>query len=315
MRLKHFVNTYDFDSAEMQTVFALAKKIKKTPLAYQDYLKGKVAALIFEKPSTRTRVSFAAGFNSLGAHSIYLGSEDIRLGVREEIRDMARSLSRYLDAAVLRTFSHSTIVEFAKHFNKPVVNGLSNLEHPCQALSDFFTIEEIYGSLKNLKIAYVGDGNNVCHSLLLVAARLGAHFIAATPNRFQPSSEILSHAKKESGRTKAKIQLTHKPDEAVEGADIVYTDVWVSMGQEKDAGEKPRAFQGFQINPKLMSKAKKTCRIMHCLPAHRSEEITNDCLEGKQSVVFDQAENRLHVQKAVLIYLFGSNISRNYRPF
>ena len=311
---RHLISITDLTVEEIEKIFSLAVELKLSPADYRNRLAGKMFGLIFEKPSTRTWVSFETGIFQLGGNGLYLGPEDIKLGVREEVRDVARVLNRYLAGIILRTFSHETIIEFAKHFDKPVVNGLSNLEHPCQALSDFFTIDEIYGSLRNLKIAYVGDGNNVCHSLLLAAARLGIHFVAASPNQYQPSSQIFSLAKKEAAHTKAKIQLTTKPDEAVRAADIVYTDVWVSMGQEKDAHSKSKAFSAFQINSKLMAKAKKTAKIMHCLPAHRGQEITNDCLEGKQSIVFDQAENRLHVQKAILIYLFGSNISRKYRP-
>ncbi len=313
MRSKHLIGIYDFDQAEIKTIFELARKIKKNPSAYQDYLKGRVAALVFEKPSTRTRVSFEAGFKALGGQTIYLGPGDIQMGVREEIRDMARSLSRYLDLVILRTFSHEVILEFARYFNKLVVNGLSNLEHPCQALSDIFTINETFGSLHGKKIAYVGDGNNVCHSLLLLAARLGLHFSFATPADYRPHAAILTAAKKEAARTKSKIESFTHPEAAVRGADIIYTDVWVSMGQEKETENRRKVFQEFQVNAKLVSKAKKTVRIMHCLPAHRGEEITNECLEGKQSIVFEQAENRLHVQKAILIYLFGANLNRQYR--
>ena len=314
MNAKYLIASYDFDAAEMKTIFELAKKIKQYPSAYQNFLRGKIAALIFEKPSTRTRVSFQAGFVSLGGYVIYLGPGDVQLGMREEIRDMARSLNRYTDVAVLRTFSHEAIVEFARYFEKPVVNGLSNLEHPCQALSDIFTIEEALGSLRGKKIVYVGDGNNVCHSLLLVAARLGLHFAFATPEQFKPNSSVLAAAKKEASRTGAKIDAHTNPFQAVRGADIIYTDVWVSMGEEEKGNEKRRLFVGFQVNSKLVAKAKKTVKIMHCLPAHRGEEITNDVLESKQSIVFSQTENRLHVQKAILVYLLNSSTSQTFVP-
>ena len=303
--IKHFISSYDFDSAEMKTIFELTKKIKQNPSAYQNFLKGKTGALIFEKPSTRTRVSFQAGFFTLGANAMYLGPGDVQLGVREEIRDMARALSRYVDAAVLRTFSHDAILEFARYFKKPVLNGLSNLEHPCQALSDFFTVDETYGTLRNIKIVYVGDGNNVCHSLLLIAARLGLHFTCVTPAKCKPNVSLLSLAKSEAKQTGAKIETSQDPVSAVRNADVIYTDVWVSMGEEKRKVEKQKEFSAFQVNAKLLQKAKKTARVMHCLPAHRGEEITNEVLESKQSIVFDQAENRLHVQKAILVYLLN----------
>ncbi|MBI4387849.1 MAG: ornithine carbamoyltransferase [Candidatus Omnitrophica bacterium] len=312
MKVKHFISSYDFDAAEMKTIFELTRKIKKNPSAYHNFLKGKVAALIFEKPSTRTRVSFQAGFISLGGQMIYLGPGDVRFGIREEIRDIARSLSPYLDAAILRTFSHRAVVEFAQYFQKPVVNGLSDLEHPCQALSDIFTIEEALGTSRGKKIVYIGDGNNVCHSLLLVAARLGLHFCIAAPKKFQPDASFVAAARKEVPYSKAKIEIMTDPIKAVRGADIVYTDVWVSMGEEDEAESKKKAFREFQINSELLAKAKSSVRVMHCLPAHRGEEITNEVLEGKKSIVFQQAENRLHVQKAILVYLFNVNVSSRH---
>jgi len=310
MKVRNFIQSFDFDAAEMKTILELARKIKASPLGYRDYLHGRVAALIFEKPSTRTRVSFEAGYVSMGGHVIYLGPNDVKLGVREDIADMARSLSRYIDVAILRTFSHRAILEFARHFGKPVVNGLSDMEHPCQALSDFFTIQESLGGIKGKKIAYVGDGNNVCHSLLLTAARLGAQVVYATPKAHAPNPKIMQVVRHEAKRTGAKIQGFTSPAPAVRGADILYTDVWVSMGEESKAASKKEQFKDFQVNQALVRKAKKTVKIMHCLPAHRGEEITNEVLEGSNSIVFDQAENRLHVQKAILIYLSGSNVGR-----
>lgn len=314
MNANHFISSYDFDAAEMKTIFGLAKKIKQNPSAYQSFLRGKVAALIFEKPSTRTRVSFEVGFISLGGHVIYLGPRDVLLGVREEVRDAARALGRYVDAAILRTFSHQAIIEFSRYFSKPVVNGLSNLEHPCQALSDFFTIQEKLGTLEGKKLAYIGDGNNVCHSLLLIAARLGLHFTFATPPGFEPDAAVFAVAQKEALKTKAKLEPATNPAQAARGADVIYTDVWVSMGEEKKVEEKQKAFEGFQVNGKLLAKAKKSVCIMHCLPAHRGEEITDEALESKHSIVFDQAENRLHVQKAILVYLLNASIHVRFHP-
>ena len=302
--MKNLISAFDLNQKEIETIFTLAKKIKQDPLAYRDLARGKALGLIFEKPSTRTWVSFEVGFSTMGGHVIYLGPDDLQLGIREEVKDVARVLARYLDLIVMRTYSHRLILEFAKYFDKPVINGLSDFEHPCQALADFFTILEVAGGLKGKKIAFVGDGNNVLHSLLILAARLGAHLSFATPKRFAPEKKVLSRALKEAKRTNAKIEATTHPAQAVKDADIIYTDVWVSMGEEDKIGKK-ESFKGFQINRSLLAKAKKDARLMHCLPAHRGEEITNDVIEGKQSIVFEQAENRLHVQKAILLYLLG----------
>lgn len=303
--MKNLISVFDFDGAELQAIFSLAQRVKANPSAYRDLFIGKVMGLIFEKPSTRTWVSFDAGFATMGGHSIYLGPNDIELGVREEVRDVARTLERYMDVVVMRTYSHEMIREFANHFKKPVINGLSNLEHPAQALTDFFTMREKLGELKEKKIAFVGDGNNVLNSLLIVAARLGLHFAFATPKQCAPKKTVLTRVRNEAKKNKARLIWTAKPAEAVSGADIVYTDVWVSMGEEAEEGKK-KYFTGFQVNRALMAKAKKGAYFMHCLPAHRGEEVTNEILEGKRSVVFDQAENRLHVQKAILIYLLGT---------
>lgn len=306
MTSKRCIDVYDFGVAEILEIFDLASRVKKNPLAYKNLLNGKALGLIFEKPSTRTWVSFDIGFSTLGGHALYLGPQDIKLGIREEIRDVARVLARYMDAIVMRTFSHKTIIEFARYFEKPVINGLSDLEHPCQALTDYFTMIEVFGDLKGRKVAYVGDGNNVLNSLLLLAARLGVDFSFATPKQYAVRRPTLMRARREAKRTKAKISEFYKPEQAVKGADIVYTDVWVSMGQEHKSNKR-KFFKPFQVNQKLLSKAKKDVRFMHCLPAHRGEEVTNDVIEGKHSIVFDQAENRLHVQKAILIYLLGMN--------
>ena len=309
-KMKNLISAFDLTRKEIETIFDLTKKLKENPLAYRDTFGGKALGLIFEKPSTRTWVSFEAGFSTMGGHVIYLGPDDIQLGVREEVRDVARVLARYLDLVVMRTYSHRLILEFAEYFDKPVINGLSDLEHPCQALADFFTIIEALGDIKGKKIAFVGDGNNVLHSLLILAARLGAHFSFATPKRFAPKKSVLSRVLKEAKHTKAIIEGTGQPVKAVRGADIIYTDVWISMGEE-DKIEKREFFKGFQVNRNLLAKAKKDVRVMHCLPANRGEEITNDVIEGKQSIVFNQAENRLHVQKAILLYLLGASGNSN----
>lgn len=310
MKSGGLIHVFDFDAAEIKTVFALAAKIKRNPSAYRNFLSGKVLGLIFEKPSMRTRVAFEVGVTTLGGHVIYLGPDDIQLGVREEVRDIARVLKRYLDGVVLRTYSHKTILDFARHFEKPVINGLSDLGHPCQAMTDFFTLREIFGSLEGRKMSYVGDGNNVCNSLLLMAARLGTHLAIATPKSCGLSADILTLANREAKKTKARLEILTDPKAAVRSADVVYTDVWVSMGQEENAAEKRKHFKGFQVNEALLKHAKKGAVVMHCLPAHRGEEIDGTVLEGKRAVVFDQAENRLHVQRAILIYLFGRNQHR-----
>ncbi|MBI1977899.1 MAG: ornithine carbamoyltransferase [Candidatus Omnitrophica bacterium] len=303
--MKNLISAFDLSVKEIKTIFGLTRKVKADPLAYRDVFTGKAIGLIFEKPSTRTWVSFEVGFSTMGGHVIYLGPDDIQLGIREEVRDVARVLARYLDLMVMRTYSHKLITKFAKYFDKPVINGLSDLEHPCQTLGDFFTMIEVLGDLKGKKIAFVGDGNNVLNSLLIIAAKLGAHFSFATPKRLTPDQHIFTRALKEAKRTKAKLEGTNSPAKAVKGADIIYTDVWISMGEEGEP-EKKESFKNFQVNRNLLKHASKDVRVMHCLPAHRGEEITNDVIEGKQSIVFDQAENRLHIQKAILLYLLGS---------
>ena len=309
MSMQNLISAFDVRREEIEAIFELTRRIKTNPVAFEDQFRGRVLGLIFEKPSTRTWISFEVGFSAMGGSVIYLGPNDIQLGVREEVRDVARTLERYLNAVVLRTFSHERIVEFARYFSKPVINGLSNREHPCQALADFFTIQEILGDLKGKKIAFVGDANNVLHSLLVIAARLGVHFSYATPRELIPKQAILTRALREAKQTKARLLRSHNPKEALRGADVVYTDVWLSMGEE-DKSEKLSHFEGFQVNRALMKYAKKDAKFMHCLPAHRGEEVTNEVMEGKHSIVFEQAANRLHVQKAILFYLLGARVTR-----
>ena len=302
---KHLISAFDFDAAELKTIFNLARRIKEKSIAYRKVFSGKAIGLIFEKPSTRTWVSFDVGFSTMGGHVIYLGPNDIKLGVREEVRDVARVLNRYLDVIVLRTYSHRRIVEFARYYGKPVINGLSDLEHPCQAIADFFTIGQKFGDLEGKTVAFVGDGNNVLNSLVIVASQLGVHLRFACPKTYGPNQALFKRALCEARKTKAKLIHCTDPVQAVHGADVVYTDVWLSMGQETKA-EKTKAFKGFQVNRALMNKAGRNAVLMHCLPAHRGEEVTNEVIEGKQSIVFDQAENRLYVQKAILMYLLGA---------
>ena len=305
MKNKHLVSIQDFSLAEVQNIFKLAEDLKKNPKKYASKLQGQLFGLIFEKPSTRTWVSFEAGIFSLGGGAIYLGPDDIKLGVREEIRDIARVLNRYLSGVILRTFSHGTIEEFEKYFDKPVINGLSDFEHPCQALADFMTIREKFGAKAKPIVVYVGDGNNVFNSLALLSAQLGGNLRYATPAKYVPDAKVLEQARKIGAKTGALLEGFTDPVKAVQNADVVYTDVWVSMGEEKIRDQKMKEFSGMQVNDALLSHAKKTAVVMHCLPAHRGEEITDSIMESKRSVVFDQAENRMHVQKAVLLHLSG----------
>ena len=305
MKKRHLISIADLTVQDIEKIFALARRIKKSPEKYRSSLQGKMFGLIFEKPSTRTWISFETGIFSLGGGTIYLGPEDIQLGVREEVKDVARVLNRYLAGVVLRTFSHQTITEFGEYFTKPIINGLSDFEHPCQALADYFTLSEKFSGPEKPVVAFVGDGNNVLNSLILLAATLGGRFRYATPKRHEPKKKVLDQAKKIASQSGATIEGTHNPEAAVRGADAVYTDVWVSMRDEKMRKEKLKAFRGMQVNEALMKKARPGARVMHCLPAHRGEEITDGVMESQNSMVFDQAENRLHVQKAILLHLIS----------
>lgn len=306
--MKHLISIKDLRRDEIDFLFELARRVKENPSVYENKLKGKTLGLIFEKPSTRTWASFHAGMNELGGDSLYLGPQDIQMGKREATRDIARVLSSYLAGFVLRTFSHQTILEFAKYSRTPVINGLSDYSHPCQALTDLYTIMEKWGgeNLKKVKVAYVGDANNVLNSLLFLFAKMGLTLYYATPRRYGPRRSVLKVVKTLAKRSKARIVGFQHPREAVRGAQVVYTDVWVSMGEEREALEKKRHFKGFQINRKLLRYASRDVAVMHCLPAHRGEEITHEAIEKRHSLVFQQAANRLTVQKAILLYLLTS---------
>ena len=300
---KDFITIKELSNQEIESVFSLAKELKKDRLKYFTALKGKTVALSFQKPSNRTRVSFEVGVFQLGGHTIYLKPEDISLCVRESVKDVAKTLSRYLDAIVVRTFAHEIVLELAKYSSIPVINGLSDLLHPCQALSDVFTIKEKLGRLNNVTLTYVGDGNNVCHSLMYAAAKTGMNIKIATPKRYGPNKEILESALDIAKKSGSKILLFNDPNEGVKDSDVVYTDVWASMGKEKEAWKRKMIFGRYQINKKLLSLAKPSVLVMHCLPAHRGLEITDEVMDSPNSIVFDQAENRLHVQKAILLML------------
>lgn len=297
----------DLSNKELADLLKLTKTLKQSKAKYRQQLKGKTIGLVFQKPSNRTRVSFEVAISQLGGNCIYLGPDEINLGKRESTHDVAKTLSRYLDGIVARTFLHADIVELGKYASVPVINGLSDLFHPCQALADIFSILEKFDSKKNITIAYVGDGNNVCHSLMLACAKIGYSIQVASPKGFEPKAEIIESAKKFAKATGAKIFLTHSPSEAVKGAHVIYSDVFVSMGEENQAATKTNQFMGFQVNADLAKLADKNYIYMHCLPAHRGEEVTADIIDGAHSIVFDQAENRLHVQKAVLIFLLKKN--------
>ena len=266
-------------------------------------LKGKSVALIFQKPSNRTRVSFSVGVHELGGHSLYLGPDEISLGKRETTHDVAKTLSRYVDCIVARVFDNKDIVELAKHADVPVINALCDLYHPCQALADIQTIREQFGKFKGLTLAYVGDGNNVFHSLMAACVKVGINVRFAGPKGYDPNPEILKRAQTIAKANGVTIECGRDAKAAFEGAHVVYSDVWVSMGQEKETAKRIKEFKGYQINSELVKHADKNYIFMHCLPAHRELEVTADVIDGKHSVIFDQAENRLHAQKAVLLYL------------
>ena len=301
---RDFLTLVDYSSSEIVNLLSLAKQTKYNPRQSADFLRGKSFALIFQKPSNRTRVSFETGIHQLGGNAIYLSPEDISLGVREPTADVARTLSRYVHGIVARVFSHHDILELAKYASVPVINGLSDLSHPCQALADIFTIQEKFPQLKGVRMAYIGDGNNMCNSLLVACAKTGIDLFVATPEGYEPEARYVEAARIASRASGSTITLSHSPKEAVRTAQVIYTDTWVSMGQEEEAEKRLRAFAGFQVNETLQSEADRSHIFMHCLPAHRGQEVTEGVIDGKHSVIFDQAENRLHVQKAIMIYLY-----------
>ncbi|PIS30473.1 ornithine carbamoyltransferase [Candidatus Saganbacteria bacterium CG08_land_8_20_14_0_20_45_16] len=304
---KDFISIHDLKFAEIEEIMVLTTDLKQKQKNNEkhEYLWAKSMAMIFEKPSTRTRVSFEIGMWQLGGLAINLDQEAIGLGERESVADVARTLSRFADAILIRTFSHDKVIELAKYSDQPVINALSDRLHPCQAMADVFTIQEKKGSLKGLKLAYIGDGNNVCHSLMFAAAKLGINMVIACPKGYEPNEEIVKLAFADAKVTGVEIDILNDPVVAAKDADVIYTDVWASMGQEKQAKKRQKIFSKFQVNSKLMDLAKADCIFMHCLPAHRGDEVTADVIDGPQSVVFDQAENRLHVQKAILTLLLG----------
>jgi ornithine carbamoyltransferase len=299
---RDFLRLRDFSSEEIDYLLKRALELKSGKDANKCPLIGRNIGLIFEKASTRTRVSFEVGIYQLGANSIYLNPREIQLGRGETIHDTAKTLSRYLDAIVIRTFSHNTLIDFASSSSIPVINGLSDLLHPCQALGDMMTVIEKKGKLKGINLSYIGDGNNVANSLIEASSMMGINLKIACPKGFEPDTEVL---KEQKASAKSEIRIVRNPKDAAMGADVLYTDAWVSMGQEKEEKQKKKNFKAYQLNSKILSYAKKDAIVLHCLPAHRGEEITDDVIDSPQSAVFDQAENRLHTQKALLEFLLS----------
>jgi ornithine carbamoyltransferase len=306
VKTKDLLSVADLSAAETEKIIARALKMKHGPV--QQSLSGKILAFMFEKPSLRTRVSFEVAVNQLGGHCFYLSPDEVGLGKREPVSDVAQVLSRYVNGIIARTFSHQTLQMLAHNSTVPVINALSDLEHPCQALADIMTIHEKKGKLKGLNLAFIGDGNNVAHSLLLAAAQTGINFRIASPPGYAVKDEILQAAKEFAAHSGSQIILTEEPEQAVKDADVVYTDVWTSMGQEVEAGKRRTAFARYQVDVRLLSSAKKDVIFMHPLPAHHGDEVAIGLLDSPCSVVFDQAENRLHLQKALLAEMFGKAV-------
>lgn len=295
----------DFSTAEIEGVLKLAHQVKADPGKFRWALDNRQMVMFFEKASLRTRLTFETAINTLGGNAIFVDQTQSPLGERESLADMARNLERWVSVIVLRTYAHETITEMAQYASCPVINALSDLEHPCQALADFLTIEERFGTAKGVQFSYVGDGNNVCHSLMLTAAQLGAHCTVGTPKNYAPKAEIVAQARAIANETGGSIHLLNDPVVAVSGADAVYTDVCTSMGFEHEVTKRAPIFKPYQVNEQLMAHAAPHAVFMHCLPAHRNAEVTDGVLDGPQSVVFDQAENRMHAQKALLLLLLG----------
>jgi ornithine carbamoyltransferase len=304
---KDFISVHDLTIYEFHEILDLAVKMKDDPRRFRKALKDRVLAMIFQKPSLRTRMTFEVGMLQLGGHAVYLSPGDGPVGVRESFSDVGKNLERWVDGIMIRTFAHQNILDLAAAVKIPVINALSDLLHPCQAMADFMTLKEKKGNLSELNLAYVGDGNNVCHSLLFAAAKAGSRMAVATPAGYEPNTEIVRLAREDGRETGFAVTLTNDPRQAVAGADAVYTDVWASMGQEAEKETRARLFAPFQVNASLMTQAKPGAFFMHCLPAHRGDEVTDEVIDAPTSVVYDQAENRLHVQKVIMVLLMGKN--------
>jgi ornithine carbamoyltransferase len=302
------VSTRDLGPQGVEAVLHLAELMKSRPSVFQRSLAGRQMVMFFEKPSLRTRLTFEAGMNSLGGTAMFVDQSQGRLDGRETLSDIAHNLERWVDVIVLRTFAQETIENMARHASVPVINALSDLEHPCQALADYFTLQERFGDLKDICLAYVGDGNNVAHSLLLTCACVGSSIRIATPKGYEPNAKVVADARKIAKQTGAQIELLTDPHAAVAGVDAVYSDAWTSMGQEQEAELRAGIFPPYQVNRELMAEAAPQAVFMHCLPAHRGEEVTDEVMDSEQSLIFEQAENRLHVQKSILYLLLGGGV-------
>lgn len=303
MMSKDFVSIRDFSPGEIEYLLSLARQIKSHSLSYSEALKGKTLAMIFEKPSLRTRVTFDVGIQQMGGFSVYLSPAEINLGKRESVYDVAKNLERMVQGIMIRTFAHQIVEELAEYAAIPVINGLTDFSHPCQAMADYLTMWEVKGRVAGLKVAFIGDGNNVAHSLMFCGTQLGVELRIATPAGYEPRADAVAWAETCARKTGAHCWMTHDPFEAVSGADVVYTDVWASMGQEGKAAERCDVFKDFQVNTKLFAEAKSDAMFMHCLPAHRGEEVTDEVIDSPSSVVYQEAENRMHVQKAIMLEL------------
>lgn len=305
MKSPDLISIHDLEAGEVREILDLAIAVKRDPAAHRERLAAKTLAMIFEKPSLRTRVSFETGMTQLGGHAIAIQGGEIALGKRESVADVARTLDGMVDGIMARTFSHQVLIDLARHASVPVINGLSDHLHPCQALADFLTIRERLGRLEGVTLAWVGDGNNVAHSLMYAGAKLGAHVRLACPEGYDPDPEVVANARADARATGSRIETGRDPVAAVRGADVVYTDTWASMGQEAEHAERVKVFRPYQVNARLMAEAAPGAIFMHCLPAHRGEEVTDEVMDSAASVVFPQAANRLHAQKAVLLLLLG----------
>ena len=303
MRRKDFIEIHDYSADEVREIFEIARDMKANPDNYREALKGQTLAMIFEKSSTRTRVSFEVGMFQLGGHALFLSSRDIQIGRGEPIYDTAKVLSRYVNGIMARTFAHKTVTELAEYASVPVINGLTDLSHPMQAMTDYFTAWEHFGDLKGRKLAYIGDGNNMAHSLMFGASKVGMNIAVATPPAYAPDPMVIAKSQADADHAGTKVIVTNSIDEAVKDADVVETDVWASMGQEEETEKRRRDFDRWQVDTRVMSLAKKDAIFMHCLPAHRGEEVAAEVIDSERSVIYDEAENRLHVQKAIMYVL------------
>ena len=309
-----FLSIKDFTPQQIRRFLHLASAIKLQPQAYAEALKGKTLALIFEKPSLRTRVTFDVGIHQLGGFSLYLSPAEINLGKRESVYDVAKNLERMVQGIMIRTFAHEIMAKMAEYASIPVINGLTDYSHPCQAMADFLTIFEVKSRLRGVKVAFIGDGNNVAHSLMFTGAQVGAHVWVATPPGYEPNADAVRWAEKRALETSGSCTVTNDAVAAATGADVIYTDVWASMGQEAEAEKRRQVFLPYQVNAKLFDHAPPDAIFMHCLPAHRGDEVTDEVIDSPHSVVFQQAENRLHVQKAIMLELMkdvGVGVSRD----